>query len=122
MSCFMIVQARITDRDKFAAYTAVVPALVARFGGRYRVLGGATTLLEGQWPECKTVLSEWPDRASAQRFWDSPEYRAAVSLREGAGEFSIVLVEGIQTPAATLAPTPTPNLTQNLTPKNQPAP
>ncbi len=95
MSCFMIVQAHITDRNKFVAYTAVVPALVAQFGGRYLVLGGHTTALEGRWPDCKTVVSEWPDRASAQRFWDSPEYRAAARLREGAGDFTIVLVDGV---------------------------
>lgn len=91
----MIVQARITDPARFAAYTRVVPALVSRFGGRYRVLGGATTVLEGAWPEVKTVISEWPDRNAAMAFWDSPEYRAACDLREGTGEFTIVLVDGV---------------------------
>ena len=91
----MIIQAHITQPQKFANYTAVVPALVARFGGRYRVLGGATTVLEGHWPDVKTVVSEWPDRASAQAFWDSPEYRQATTLREGAGTFSVVLIEGL---------------------------
>jgi uncharacterized protein (DUF1330 family) len=95
MAVFMIIQARITDAHKFSAYAAVVPALVARFGGRYRVLGGATTVLEGQWPEVKTVVSEWPDRAAAEAFWQSPEYRAACTLREGAGEFTVVLSDGL---------------------------
>jgi uncharacterized protein (DUF1330 family) len=95
MSTFMIVQARITQPEKFRAYTAVVPELVARFGGRYRVLGGATTVLEGQWPEVKTVVSEWPDRERALAFWHSPEYTAAKALREGAGEFTVVLVDGL---------------------------
>jgi uncharacterized protein (DUF1330 family) len=95
MSAFMIIQARVTDAAAFARYTAVVPALVARFGGRYRVLGGATTVLEGAWPEVKTVVSEWPDRASAEAFWNSPEYRAAARLREGTGEFSVVLIDGL---------------------------
>jgi uncharacterized protein (DUF1330 family) len=97
----MIVQARITQPEAFRRYTAVVPALVARFGGRYRVLGGATTVLEGQWPEVKTVVSEWPDRAAALAFWHSPEYRDAVRLREGAGDYTIVLVDGL--PDAALA-------------------
>ena len=96
MATFMIVQARITQPDKFRAYTAVVPALVARFGGRYRVLGGATAVLEGTWPEVKTVVSEWPDHAAALAFWNSAEYRQACTLREGAGEFNIVLVDGLE--------------------------
>jgi uncharacterized protein (DUF1330 family) len=95
MPTFMIVQARITKPEQFKAYTAVVPALVTRFGGRYRVLGGATTVLEGQWPEVKTVISEWPDRAAAEAFWASPEYREAAKLRDGAGEFTVVLIDGI---------------------------
>jgi len=95
MAVFMIIQARITQAEKFSTYTAVVPALVARFGGRYRVLGGTTTVLEGQWPEVKTVVSEWPDRAAAVAFWNSPEYRAACALREGAGEFNVVLIDGL---------------------------
>lgn len=95
MAVFMIIQARISDAEKFRAYTAVVPALVARFGGRYRVLAGATTVLEGQWPELKTVVSEWPDRAAAEAFWQSPEYRAACALREGAGDFNVVLIDGL---------------------------
>jgi len=95
MSCLMIVQARITQPEKFRAYTAVVPALVAQHGGRYLVLGGASRVLEGHWPEVKTVVSEWPSRAAAMAFWDSDAYRAAAVLREGAGEFNIVLVDGI---------------------------
>ncbi len=95
MPVFMIIQARVSAPARFAQYTAVVPALVARFGGRYRVLGGATTVLEGQWPEVKTVVSEWPDRDAAMAFWNSPEYREATRLREGSGEFTVVLVDGL---------------------------
>jgi uncharacterized protein (DUF1330 family) len=100
MTVYMIVQAKITNPEKFRAYTAVTPGLVARFGGKYRVLGGHTTTLEGHWPEVKTVISEWPDRASAQAFWQSADYRAACELRAGAGEFTIVLVDGVDMPKA----------------------
>ena len=101
MSCLMVVQAEITDPARFREYTAVVPALVARFGGRYRVLGGATTRLEGSgWPECKSVMSEWPSREAALAFWHSPEYQAAARLREGTGRFTIVLLDGIDEPKA----------------------
>lgn len=98
----MIVQARITDPVRFKNYTAVVPALVARFGGQYLILGGDTEVLEGDWPQVKTVVSQWPDRRAAKAFWDSPEYRHACSLREGAGEFTVVLIDGLGA-----APTPT---------------
>jgi uncharacterized protein (DUF1330 family) len=98
MPAYLIVQARVTDPERFGAYVGAVPALVARFGGCYRVLGGTTEVLEGAypaWPETKTVVSEWPSRQAALAFWHSPEYRQAVLLREGAGEFSIALVDGV---------------------------
>lgn len=91
----MIVQARISDPARFAAYTRVVPALVQRFGGRYRALGGATTVLEGAWPEVRTVISEWPDRDAAMAFWTSADYHAACELRQGTGEFTVVLIDGV---------------------------
>lgn len=98
MSCFMIIQAKVTAPEKFRAYTAVLPAIVAAHGGRCRILGGATTVLEGSWPEVKTVVSEWPDRAAAMAFWNSPDYREAAQLRSGAGDFTVVLVDGVATP------------------------
>lgn len=107
----MIVQARILDAERFKAYTQVVPGLVARFGGRYRVLGGATTTLEGSWPDVKTVVSEWPDRDAAQAFWDSREYAQARQLREGTGEFTVVLIDG-WAPAAAIDQAPGSSGTQ----------
>ena len=98
MSCFMIIQAKVTAPEKFRAYTAVVPAIVAAQGGRYRILGGATTVLEGSCPEVKTVVSEWPDRAAAMAFWESADYRIAAQLRADAGEFTVVLIDGVATP------------------------
>ena len=108
MTTLMIIQARVTDADRFKQYTAVVPALVARFGGRYRVLGGTPLALEGQWstwPDVKTVISEWPDRATALAFWHSDAYRQAAQLRAGAGEFNVVLIDALPQPDTT---TPTP--------------
>jgi uncharacterized protein (DUF1330 family) len=95
MPCFMIIQAQITDAARFGQYTRVVPALVAQHGGIYRVLGGATTVLEGHWPEVKTVVSEWPSREAALAFWNSQAYIEATKLRAGAGTFTVVLIDGV---------------------------
>ncbi len=104
MSSFMIIQARITRPEQFRHYAALVPGLVAQYGGRYRVLSGATTVLEGAWPEVKTVISEWPDRASALAFWNSEDYARARALREDTGEFTVVLVDGVHEAPAGAAP------------------
>lgn len=94
MAAYLVVEAVITDREKFAAYARRVPELVARFGGEYIVLGGTQEALEGDWGEVRLVVHRWPDMASARRFWNSPEYAEVRELREGAGEFRVMLLEG----------------------------
>lgn len=94
MAAYLVVEAVITDREKFAAYARQVPELVARFGGEYIALGGTQEALEGDWGEVRLVVHRWPDMASARRFWNSPEYAEVRELREGAGEFRVMLLEG----------------------------
>ena len=94
MAAYLVVEAVITDREKFVAYTRQVPALVAQFGGEYVVLGGEAEALEGDWGDVRLVVHRWPDMAAARRFWHSPEYKDARKLREGAGEFRVMLLEG----------------------------
>jgi uncharacterized protein (DUF1330 family) len=93
--CFMIVIAEFTDRQRFLeGYARVVPPLVERFGGRYVIRGAGGAFLEGGWPGSPSALvSEWPDRATAERFWNSPEYAEAKKLREGTGRFQVLIVE-----------------------------
>ena len=94
MTAYIVVEALITERDRFAAYARRVPELVARFGGEYLVLGGAQEALEGDWGDARLVMHRWPDMAGARRFWNSPEYAAVKKLREGTGEFRVMLLEG----------------------------
>ena len=95
LRCYMIVLAELTDRERFlAGYARVVPDLVARFGGQYVLRGSGGTFVEGGWCESPSALvSEWPSREAAMRFWNSSEYAAARNLREGTGRFQILLTD-----------------------------
>ena len=96
MPAYMIVTARISDPQAFRAYAQRAARLVAQFGGRYLVLGAAPQALEGASADAgaKWVISEWPDVASARRFWDSAEYAEVKRLRDGTGQFEVRLLEG----------------------------
>ncbi len=93
--CYMIVLGAFTDYQRFmATYQAAVGPLVERFGGRYVMVGRNIQVLEGDFPEGGGhVLSVWPDRAAALRFWNSPEYTEVKKLRAGTGQFLVVLVD-----------------------------
>ena len=96
--CYIVIEAKLkaSEIKRFGAYAAQVPALVSKFGGRYLVLGGTHTSLEGDWETTKLVLHKWPNAATAHAFWTSPEYQALKQLRQGTGDFRIMLLEGLE--------------------------
>ncbi len=95
MAAYILVDAQVNDPAKYERYRALAPAAIAKYGGRYLVRGGATTVLEGEWQPHRVVVLEFPTVDAARRFYDSPEYCEARTLREGAVRMSIFVVEGV---------------------------
>ena len=93
MGAFMIIQAKITNPEQFMKYAAKAPALIEKFGGRYRSMRGENIQLEGPTDERKIVISEWPSMEAAQAFWNSEEYAELKDIRAGAAEIDVHLVE-----------------------------
>lgn len=93
MGALMIIQARVTDPERFMEYAKRAPALIAKFGGRYRCMRGAAEQLEGSPDDRKIVVSEWPSMEAARTFWTSPEYEELKNVRAGAAEIDVNLVE-----------------------------
>lgn len=94
MTAWMIITARIHDRDAFiTGYGPAAAKLVAQFGGRYVVRAPGATLLEGEgMAGASVVISEWPDRAAALAFWNSPDYAEVRKLRDGLADVQVMLV------------------------------
>ena len=95
MTAYMIVTAKISDRDRFiAGYGKSAGALVNQFGGRYVLMGPGAELLEGEFGDgASMVISEWPDKETAKRFFNSPEYKEVKKLRAGIADCQVLLVE-----------------------------
>ncbi|MGD1957055.1 MAG: DUF1330 domain-containing protein [Sphingomonadales bacterium] len=95
MAAYMIVTAKIADREAFInGYGKAAGALVEKFGGRYVLRGPGATLLEGDFGDgASMVISEWPDKAAAMAFWNSPDYAQAKKLRDGIAEVQVLLIE-----------------------------
>lgn len=95
MSAYMIVIAKIADRDAFiSGYGTAAAKLVERFGGKYVMRGPGAELLEGDFGDgASMVISEWPDKAAAKAFWESPDYAEAKKLRKGVAECQVLLIE-----------------------------
>jgi uncharacterized protein (DUF1330 family) len=95
VAAYMIVHAAIKDREKFMrGYAPAAAKLVKQFGGRYIIRAPAAETIEGTLASgMSVVVSEWPDKASIERFWHSPEYQEAKKLREGIADCEVSIVE-----------------------------
>lgn len=95
MAAYMIILAKVYDRDRFlAGYARQAAALVDQCGGKYVLRGPVAQCLEGSIGDGRSVvISQWPDLDVARAFWNSPEYEAIKKLREGICDVEVVLVE-----------------------------
>ena len=95
MTAYIIVETDIRDPEQYELYKQASPAAVTAGGGRFIARGGELAVLEGDWRPKRLTLLEFPDLEAAKRFYESPEYREAKRLREGAARFDMVAVEGV---------------------------
>jgi uncharacterized protein (DUF1330 family) len=94
MSAYIIAQINVMDAAKYQEYSKMAGPATQKHGGRFLVRGGAKTVLEGNIPYQRIVVTEFPDVAAARRFYDSVEYQAAREKRLGAADFNMMVVEG----------------------------
>jgi len=94
MPAYLIADIEITDPAAFERYRQQVPAVIARFGGRYMVRGGELRLKEGAADFKRLVVLEFPDMAAAEAFYAAPEYKPLLDLRLASTRSKVVLVEG----------------------------
>lgn len=95
MPAYLIANIPFADTPDARAYREQVPAVIARFGGRYVVRGGPIEVLEGRSMDGRRiVILEFADRATVRQFYESPEYQAIIGLRQGDATGDLVVVDG----------------------------
>ncbi|HZA66488.1 MAG TPA: DUF1330 domain-containing protein [Geminicoccaceae bacterium] len=95
MAAYWVARSKINDPVAYKRYTDLVPAIIARFGGKVLARGGDYRILEGPAKFERFVVIEFPSMDQAIACHDSKEYReAAAHRRGGAGEVELVIVEG----------------------------
>lgn len=94
MPAYWIARSKINDPVDYKKYTDLVPAILARFGGKVLARGGKYQIMEGPQKFHRFVVVEFPTMQQAVSCFESPEYRdAAAFRRSGAGEVETVIVE-----------------------------
>jgi uncharacterized protein (DUF1330 family) len=94
MPAYLVTIITVTQPEQFDEYRKLAGPVVAQYGGKFIVRGGARTILEGKLDANRLVVVEFPSSENAKTFYNSPEYQAAREKRIGAADFNMVLVEG----------------------------
>lgn len=98
MPAYYLVDIRqINDPAKMEDYRARINPVVARFGGRYLVIGGPAQVVEGSYQPTFPVMIEFPSMADAHRWYDSEDYRELKALRLSATVSNAFFMEGTST-------------------------
>jgi uncharacterized protein (DUF1330 family) len=95
MPAYVLAEIEITNPEGYKEYTAVVPATIAQYGGKFLTRGGSIEVLEGEWPTMRRVLIEFPSMDAAKRWWDSPEYERPMAMRRANSKGRLLLLEGV---------------------------
>ena len=100
MAAYFFCTMSIHDPETFRKYTALTPAIVARYGGRYLTRGDLVTTPEGERFDDRMVLLEFPDRAAAEAWYNDPDYQDASRFRRASSKGRMFLQEGRSETAA----------------------
>jgi uncharacterized protein (DUF1330 family)/ketosteroid isomerase-like protein len=99
MPAYMIALNRsVHNREKLVAYWNAAPATFEGMGIKVLATYTPLTPLELQGPLAGAVVIEFPDVATARRWYDSPAYQKAKQLRDGAADAELFIIDGGRCP------------------------
>ncbi len=96
MAAYLIFEIDISDPSWGAEYGDKVKPLVAKHGGKVIIRSTEPIRIEGSraLPSVVVVL-EFPSRDAAQGWYDDPEYKPLIGLRNTGSSAEGLLVDGI---------------------------
>lgn len=94
MSVYVVNEIVVTAPERFQTYADQVPAILAKYGGRYVIRGGAPERVDGASPPDKLVVLQFESREAARAWRNSPEYLAILPIREATSTSRVYIVDG----------------------------
>lgn len=95
IGAYMIVNGKNYQAKDLGPYAASLPPIYEKYGGHYVVFAPNYDVMEGASDSQAIIISAWPSVEAAKHFWTSPEYAEAIKLRDGIGEFDVVIVPAL---------------------------
>ena len=86
----------IHNMDEYKIYMENTKSIIESYGGEYLVRGGDIDVKDNQlWKPTRMVLVRFPDKESADKFYQSDEYKPFREIRHKNANSTIFLVEGL---------------------------
>lgn len=92
---YLIAHIIVNDPEGFGAYREQVPGVVAHFGGRYLVRGGAMRGVEGDMFRERLTVIAFDSLAAAEAFYGSDAYAPLKQLRIDTTKSDVAIVAGL---------------------------
>ena len=95
MPAYLISQIEVHDPQGYEEYRKLVGPSLAKYGGKFIARGGKIDVLEGNWAPKRVVICEFESLARAREWYDSPEYKPAMDIRQKTARAQIIVVDGL---------------------------
>lgn len=95
MAAYLVCTMTIHDPETYRKYTALTPATLARYGGKFLTRGDPVETVEGgpTFAE-RMVLLEFPDREQALAWYNDADYQSAAIFRRQDSTARILMQSG----------------------------
>jgi uncharacterized protein (DUF1330 family) len=94
---YWIGRVEVSDLEQYKLYVAANALPFQQYGARFLVRGGQFENPEGE-SRSRNVVLEFPSYQAALDCWHSPQYQAAIKLREAVSTIDLVIIEGYDSP------------------------
>ena len=94
---YWIGRVEVSDLEQYKLYVAANAQPFQQYGARFLVRGGQFENPEGE-SRSRNVVLEFPSYQAALDCWHSPQYQAAIKLREAVATIDLVIIEGYDSP------------------------
>jgi uncharacterized protein (DUF1330 family) len=94
----IFTEGAIRDPASMDAYAQQSFPTMAAAGGRLLVADERPEVIEGEWRANRTVIIEFDSVEAARQWYRSPDYQAAVPLRQAGADTDVVILAGFDMP------------------------
>ena len=95
MKGYVVANVHVENPSAYEDYRSRTAEVIAQYGGRILVRGGAVEVVEGDPGIGRLVILEFPSVADAWRFYESPEYQAILPGRLNNATSTLFVVNGV---------------------------